>query len=322
MVIAMGSASHGPVFLAAGRPIRRATRAARSRQLAADRLQAPGPWQVQRSPAEDTFASLPTGTCLRPGAGADRRAVSQVFSFDGQELADVYQHISTGSLLPNETGDRIYTTGGIYSNQGVRLDPSIPRNANPGTAIPAVQGPFYLRIIPEGSESHGGPHSGPSAAVYLAGETQPLLTLRDLARPDAAARGVPNRDRLALDKRAVYLVPGGKLLALLPERQDSIVIRRFDPEEELQRSGRDYLVVQSVPPGSVAVGQKFQYQVVVKAKDDKVSYRLDSGPEGMTVSPAAWCVGRDGPRRPRALFRLWSASWAQSKRCSTVSRYR
>ena len=297
MVMAMGAASHGPVLFGGeggrfgGQPV----------LLDLDSLQPiacklPARWQVERSPAEDTLRVSADGHVFAAWRGSGSPSGFEVFSFDGQELADVYQHISTGSLLPNETGDRIYTTGGIYSNQGVRLDPSIPRNANPGTAIPAVQGPFYLRIIPEGSNLIGGPHSGPSAAVYLAGETQPLLTLRDLPVLDAAPAAFPTATA-SPSTGAFYLVPGSKLLALLPERRDSIVIRRFDPEEELQRSGRDYLVVQSVPPGSVAVGQKFQYQVVVKAKDDKVSYRLESGPEGMTVSPSG-LVQWDATARP------------------------
>ena len=63
-------------------------------------------------------------------------------------------------------------------------------------------------------------------------------------------------------------------------------IRHFDPEEELQRSGKDYLVVMSRPPHAVAVGQTLEYQVAVKANNDKVEYRLDSGPEGMTISPS------------------------------------
>ncbi len=82
----------------------------------------------------------------------------------------------------------------------------------------------------------------------------------------------------SLEKR-VYLVPRG-LIALLSQRQDSVLIRRFDPEEELRRSSRDYLVVASVPPGSVAVGQTFQYQIVVKAKTTRSSIGSTPGRRG------------------------------------------
>ena len=128
--------------------------------------------------------------------------------------------------------------------------------------------------------------------MCLAGETQPLATLAGLSVGDWSGG-------FSLEKR-VYLVPRGKLIALLSQRQDSVLIRRFDPEEELRRSSRDYLVVASVPPGSVSVGQTFQYQIVVKAKNDKVEYRLDSGPEGMTVSPSGlvrWDVTAQPPAR-------------------------
>ena len=297
-VIALGSASHGPVFVGGGLV----------RLLDLDKLQ-----PIECKTVGQYSVPIAAGNPLR--ISADGRVLAtwrssgspsgmQVLVFNGQELAAFYVHASSGWLLPSETGDRIYTTNGIYSNAIVRLDAATPRNVNAGTPIPAVQGPFFLRMIPEQANLEGGPHSGPSAAVYLAGETQPLATVRDLpvlADPTLPA-GRLVRDRLTLDKR-VYLVPSGKLLALLPETQDSIVIRRFDPEEELQRSGRDYLVVQSVRTGLRR--RRPEVRVPSRGESERqqghVSARLRAGrDDGLRKRPGA--LGRDDPaahgRRP------------------------
>ena len=282
-LVAMGCASHGPVLVGVGD--RRV--GAQALLLELDTLKP----LVCKMPQQYSV-ELDAGSRVR--ASADGRVFAawrtsgspsglELLVFDGRELAQFYEHTTAGWVAPNETGDRIYTVRGIYTNQLRRSDSSASNLLNRGGAIPAVHGPFFLRMSYDEDASRKGPESGASADLYLTDETQPIATLRNLPLRASNYYTQFARDRVTPDKR-VYLVPSGRVVALLPETQDSVVLRRFDLEEELRRSGKDYLVVLSSPPRSVAVGQVLQYQLVVKSKSGKARYQLESGPEGMTVS--------------------------------------
>ena len=97
---------------------------------------------------------------------------------------------------------------------------------------------------------------------------------------------VPNQyqwDKLAIDKRLVFLAAAGALLTI-PEPRDTVVLRPLDIEAELNRAGKDFLMVLSVPPRSMALGETLAYQIDARSSRGNVKYKLESGPEGMTVS--------------------------------------
>ena len=64
---------------------------------------------------------------------------------------------------------------------------------------------------------------------------------------------------MTLDKQ-VWLVPNENVLAVLPEERDSVVLRRLDVQEELHKWDKDCLVLTTLPPRFVAVGQTFEHQ--------------------------------------------------------------
>jgi hypothetical protein len=63
-----------------------------------------------------------------------------------------------------------------------------------------------------------------------------------------------------------------------------IVVRPFDLIGELEKEGKDYLFVQSQAKTHVKAGGVYQYQVDAKSKAAGLTYKLEKGPEGMTVS--------------------------------------
>jgi hypothetical protein len=86
------------------------------------------------------------------------------------------------------------------------------------------------------------------------------------------------------------------VLVTIPGTNDRLVLQRFDLEEALDKLGVDYLFVTSTPPTHVKSGSRFEYTVAVKSKKGGVTYRLDSGPDGMSVSPTGvitWNVPAD-----------------------------
>jgi len=219
----------------------------------------------------------------------------QTLVLGGKQVECFYEHASAGYVFPDQNGERVYTTSGVFTNHAQRRDASEANQRETGFPIPAVHGPFYVRIAATDS-SRANPRrnrkeegqsaatpSGATVSVYLAGETKPLATLEGVAIQADNFRDRFAKETISIDKR-IYLVPGAQVLATLPEGQDSVVLRRFDLEEELKKSGTDYLVVLSQPPTSVSVGETFQYQLDVKTRGGKLTYSLDSGPEGMAIS--------------------------------------
>jgi len=118
-------------------------------------------------------------------------------------------------------------------------------------------------------------------AVHLAGDNRPLgqtpaLELSLNQEPWA-------QSALTLDKRLVFV--------RRPRHRDAagtnnrLVLHRFDVEEVLDKSGVDYLLVTSRPPARVKPGDTLVYRMTIKSKKGGVQCRLESGPEGMRVSP-------------------------------------
>jgi hypothetical protein len=90
-------------------------------------------------------------------------------------------------------------------------------------------------------------------------------------------------------------LPKERLLITLPLSNDSIVIRPFDMIQALKKSGDDYLFVVSRPPVSAALGSTCEYRITTIARSSGLKYRLESGPDGMTVSQAGevrWHVAK------------------------------
>jgi hypothetical protein len=82
----------------------------------------------------------------------------------------------------------------------------------------------------------------------------------------------------------VHYLPSAKLLITLPIGNDRVVVRYFDLLEALDKSGKDYLFVASQPKTSVATATTYSYKLDVKSKAGGVTYKLETGPQGMTVS--------------------------------------
>ena len=203
----------------------------------------------------------------------------RVLTIRGNRVYNAYEHQSAGYLCPDEYGERIYSAAGIYTNQAKRIGDGPP---DWGTfLVPAVHGPLYLRISGDDFVSH---RKAPrTLTVHLAGDIAPLAVLPDMGERLGVARDRSRPPKLDMDQR-VYLVPGAEVLAVLPDTLDCVVVRRFNLEEELKKSGIDYLVVVSRPPRAVRPGATFEYQLDVRSKAGRVECRLDSGPSGMQVS--------------------------------------
>jgi hypothetical protein len=85
------------------------------------------------------------------------------------------------------------------------------------------------------------------------------------------------------EPRLRYL-PETNVVAILAMDDKQIVVRPFDLIHELDKEGKEYLFVLSQPKTRAKTGSLFSYQMEAKSKSVGVAYKLEKGPEGMTVS--------------------------------------
>ncbi len=119
--------------------------------------------------------------------------------------------------------------------------------------------------------------------ILLKSLREPLVTLSNVEIRLAGYEDKFAHETISLDKRIVYN-PSLDMLATLPESNDEVVLRRVDLEEELKASGKDYLAVVSSPPTYYSTAQPLSYAIKTLSRRGGVSYALQSGPPGMTLS--------------------------------------
>ena len=163
--------------------------------------------------------------------------------------------------------------------------------------LPAVGGPAYLTYPCEMKSRSPAPRtskrstpatpprdsSKATASVYQQGYPDPLAKIQIEGVPNVVVPNQQKRDGLTIDKRLVFLAAAGALVTI-PEPRDTVVVRPLDIEAELHRAGKDFLMVLSVPPRSMALGETLAYQIDARSSGGNIKYKLESGPEGMTVS--------------------------------------
>lgn len=220
----------------------------------------------------------------------------------GGKATSYYEHSSVGHVVPGPDGRSVFTgTGGLYTAQlrqlagAGRAPGQAAGGRSPLAAFPATVPGFYLTlpladaVLPPGTLGKAA-----AGSVCLVGNDRPLVALPEL--PELPAQVDPwAAGDLTLDKR-VHFLAAANLLITIPATNDALVLRKFDVMGELDRSGIDYLFVTSTPPPSAKRGESYRYPIDVKSKRGGVSFKLESGPEGMTVSPAGvvtWRVPAD-----------------------------
>lgn len=209
---------------------------------------------------------------------------------EGGSLVYRYDHATVGYIQPSPDGLHLYTGEGIYTPELKPLRPGDRRVTS--YAIPAVHGSFYLKIpAKEGPRRDEKPDP---ATLHLMGDARPLVTLQNV-RVNAGRSIYRSREDLSLEKRLIY-VPDAQVAVTYPEERDRLVLHRIDLDEELKKSGIDYLFVTSLPDSRVSPGETWSYTPDIRSKNE-VTLSLESAPAGMKVSgkQITWDVPDDAP---------------------------
>ncbi len=187
-----------------------------------------------------------------------------------------------GIVVPS-ADNTLVTAGGIYTPECKDLgsDKTDPRYR---LRLPSQTGKFYV-TCPGGGGAQintGRGDEGQPVKVYMVGDSRPITTVPSAKLP--ACNESWTRSDFTQDKRVLF-VPEGKLLAILPLSNDRLILHRLDIDKALDKSGIDYLFVTSRPPAAAYRGSRFTYTPKVKSKKGNVRFKIEFGPEGMSVAP-------------------------------------
>ncbi len=203
---------------------------------------------------------------------------------DRKTLETGYEHSGVGYLVPGPDARTLFTRNGLF---GLDLKPARGDSPKMGALVPSTSPGFFVGL------------QGKKASLFLPGNTSPLVAIGDLAELEPAGSppqqyGHQNADPIA-DKRVVFIV-AADLLVTIPRGQNLIVLRRARPLDLLRASRIDYLFVQSVPIAEAERGKAYEYALKVQSRKGGVKYELNSGPDGMAISPEgklSWNVPGD-----------------------------
>ncbi len=146
---------------------------------------------------------------------------------------------------------------------------------------------------------------GTELSVCTTADRRPILTLKDssLERMDSSSHP-PNWYNFHAEPCIRYL-PRANLLVFVRQAEKQVVVRPFDLTAELERRGKDYLFVLSVPKTRARSGSLYLHQLDVRSKAGGMTYKIEKGPAGMTVSPGGelrWEVPPDHDGKAEAVI--------------------
>jgi hypothetical protein len=176
--------------------------------------------------------------------------------------------------MPNADGTRVFRFGpGLYDGDMRILDPG----QKAAVLLPTEEPRFFLAVNEESRDTN-------QVSICTSTDRMRVATIKGVEKVTGSGtnsgwghfRGEPR----------IHYLPSANVLVNLPESNDRVVVRRLHLMELLAQSGGDYLFVLSHPADRVEAGSRFAYQMDVRSKAGGVRYRLESGPEGMTVSGA------------------------------------
>jgi hypothetical protein len=174
---------------------------------------------------------------------------------------------------PSADGSVVFRANGGLSAWNLK---PLPAHALKGHILLPCEDPRFFVAVQDK------PGKTSAAEICTTADRRPVFTLEEL-EPMSGAPGNNGRGLVQGEPRLRYL-PSANLVVVLPEGNDRVVLRPFDLMAELDAGGRDYLLVASVPPTRVRRGSAFSYPLEVRSRHGGLSYTLDVGPKGMTVT--------------------------------------
>ncbi len=269
-VLAMGSASHGPLLVQANDHPRLGERFLydiTTMSLIPGTRTTNG--KVGAIPGNQLRAA-PDGSVFTIMNTSFGSASFLVATDDGYIESDCPWRSTLQSPLPSGDGFTILGPGEIVSRRGERLvDPiKAPINA---WFLPATHGPLFLGIVDR---------IGIGICPSRQSTTLFMIPKGRFNAIERLAEGTATTGRY---EGNVFFIPDAKIVAVLPKLRNRITLCRLDIDEELTKVKTDYLFVNS-SPAAVVPGKTFEYAIEVKSKKGGVKFTPNFLAPGMEMS--------------------------------------
>jgi hypothetical protein len=176
---------------------------------------------------------------------------------------------------PSADGSLVFRYGGgIYTGA---MKPISTKDFEGAVLIPSTDPRYFLAARQDGKDMS-------SISICTTADRREILQIGQL---DSITSGTLHTEWGYHNgkPRANYL-PSAKALVVLPDGNDRVVLRRLDLLQELADRGEDYLLVTSAPVTQAVARRPYEYQIEVASSAGGVTYGLESGPKGLTVSDA------------------------------------
>jgi hypothetical protein len=279
----MGSASAGPLLVGLGN---NDPRAGSSTALFLDpRTLKSVAYRWSKEPLNSFTSRLarlsPDGTVIawHEGVGGEPHALKCAVLTGGTGNGAAVWPAAASLGVPGPDDRTLFTAAGLFNTELKKTSSTLG-----GSFLPATSGPYFLGLEKD------------ALSFYLAGNDRPVAKLPGVEGvcEEGIAYG-SSRDTINHDRR-IHFIPDARLVIGIPTTNDRLVLYRFDPEQALEKSGIDYLLVTSQPPLTASKGRAYAYTLRIKSKKGGVKCKLESGPAGMKVTPdgkLTWEVPRD-----------------------------
>ncbi|MBL9081458.1 MAG: hypothetical protein JNK76_06615 [Planctomycetales bacterium] len=192
-------------------------------------------------------------------------------------------------FMPHYDGKKFSSRYKLLPGDGTQITPDSPNNGGTGVISPALPSQYWL---------YSGLYARGTTAIgfHLAGLKTPIVMLRlktwdDRVTPPMNARVLPDAKQFYYDGRE-------KVLLVLSKAIPEILVKKFDVEKAAAEAPNSILHVVSEPPATFIPDQKYEYAIETISNRGGVTYRVESGPAGMIVSPQGrveWKAPSDAP---------------------------
>ncbi len=292
--VAMGSASHGPVLL---------TPESGDVVQAFWDLSKLQPLKVVTNPNwQNAFSEREYQNARVSADGRTFTIGAVVFLFTGQKILaqNTPSHQGETGMLPNADGQILYADGYRFTQQSRPIGPYQEQEGFSDliALVPATQGHFFMAIRHQSKTTQRGAPGKQKVDIWLDDSLQRIARLEHIRLTAPLEDSLFDINKsIPLDKRIAF-VPSAHLLAMLAPTHDELTLRRINLSTRLTEQNIDCLYVTSHPPASIKPGEMMHYQVAAESQRGDIKYRLDAGPEGMSLSDdglLTWQAPTDSP---------------------------
>jgi len=214
------------------------------------------------------FSAVGSGTVIRlDGNVAEvRRGQSDRFSYaapsgDGRLLL-------RGTQILNEHGDPLgeFVMQPKYQGRGL---------------VPAERGQLVLGHYLRGRADDRNRRPRRPFEIYVPSNPTPIAEMFDI---DQLVAGDSYRGINETGER-IFFAPHLSQIVTIPASADRLTVYPFDLEQELQRRVDDYLFILGPVPPDALRQKPWIHQLDIRSKRGGVVCKLESGPQGMTITP-------------------------------------